>query len=87
MVSVIWVSANPPNLALADLGAAKANIFANLVPVVAALFSFLILKEAMPAVKVLGIGVVVAGLLMSQLGSVISRRSSRKRDFRHPPYS
>ncbi|MCA1746821.1 MAG: DMT family transporter, partial [Bacteroidales bacterium] len=39
---------------------------ANLVPVVAAIVSFFVLKEAMPFMKVLGIVVVLAGLMLSQ---------------------
>ncbi|MBN2698641.1 MAG: DMT family transporter [Bacteroidales bacterium] len=74
-------------IAMRELGAAKANIFANLVPVVAAYFSFLILKESMPLVKVLGIIIVILGLFMTQIEGMFNRRANRKRDFRHPPYS
>jgi drug/metabolite transporter (DMT)-like permease len=49
-----------------ELGASKANVFTNLVPVVAAIVSFFVLKEAMPLMKILGIVVVIAGLLLSQ---------------------
>lgn len=50
-----------------ELGATKANVYANLVPVVTAIVSFFLLKEAMPAIKVIGIGIVLLGLLLSQL--------------------
>lgn len=50
-----------------ELGASKANVFSNLVPVVTAIFSYFMLKEAMPLLKILGIIVVLAGLLLSQL--------------------
>ena len=49
-----------------ELGASKANVFTNLVPVVTAIVSFFVLKEAMPAMKILGIVVVLAGLMLSQ---------------------
>lgn len=52
-----------------ELGASKANIFANLVPVVAAITSFFVLKEAMPAMKILGIAVVLGGLMLSQMNA------------------
>jgi drug/metabolite transporter (DMT)-like permease len=52
-----------------ELGASKANIFANLVPVVAAITSFFVLKEAMPAMKIIGIAVVLGGLMLSQMNA------------------
>lgn len=61
-----------------ELGASKANVYANLVPVVAAILSFFILKEAMPAMKILGIVVVLSGLLLSQRSSTIQGTSSKK---------
>ena len=61
-----------------ELGAAKANVFANLVPVVTAVLSFFLLKEAMPVIKILGIVVVLAGLLLSQLSEQADRNGIRK---------
>lgn len=55
--------------AIRELGATKANVFANLVPVVTAIVSYFLLKEAMPALKIIGIVIVLAGLLLSQLTS------------------
>ena len=52
--------------AVREIGVSKANIFTNLIPVFAALFSYLILKEPMPLLKILGIVIVLAGLIMSQ---------------------
>lgn len=60
-----------------ELGASKANVFANLVPVVAAIVSFFVLKEAMPFMKVLGIVVVLAGLMLSQRAA--KERTNAKR--------
>lgn len=74
-------------IAMRELGAAKANIFANLVPVVTAFFSFQLLNEPMPFIKVSGIIIVILGLLMSQIGSMSVKRIRKKADFRHPPYS
>jgi len=74
-------------VAIRALGASKANFFANIVPVVAALVSFLLLNEPMPPVKVLGIGVTILGLLMSQVGRIRKRPVTGPPDFQHPPYS
>jgi drug/metabolite transporter (DMT)-like permease len=72
-------------MAIRELGAAKSNIFANLIPVVTAILSFFLLKEAMPLYKVLGIFIVIVGLLLSQISSLRVNRSSRKDPFRHIP--
>ncbi|MCF8227091.1 MAG: DMT family transporter [Bacteroidales bacterium] len=61
-----------------ELGASKANVFANLVPVVAAITSFLVLKEQMPALKIFGIIVVLGGLLLSQITNMRKRMNSIK---------
>lgn len=61
-----------------ELGASKANVYANLVPVVAAIVSFFVLKEAMPAMKIIGIMVVLSGLLLSQRSSTMQRTNARK---------
>lgn len=70
-----------------ELGAAKANIFVNLVPVVAAILSFFLLKEPMPVLKILGISVAIMGLLMSQVSGMKLKKSAKKNAFRHPTYS
>jgi len=72
-------------MAIRELGAAKSNIFANLIPVVAAILSFFLLKEAMPLLKILGIFIVILGLLLSQISSLRVNRNSRKDPFRHIP--
>jgi drug/metabolite transporter (DMT)-like permease len=71
--------------AIRELGAAKSNIFANLIPVVTAILSFFLLKEAMPLVKILGILVVILGLLLSQISSLRMTRIARRDPFRHIP--
>lgn len=49
------------------LGASKANVYSNLIPVFTALFSYLLAIEEMTAFKVIGIAVVILGLVLSQL--------------------
>ena len=72
-------------MAIRELGAAKSNIFANLIPVVTAILSFYLLKEAMPLLKIAGILIVILGLLLSQISSLRVNRLSRKDPFRHIP--
>jgi drug/metabolite transporter (DMT)-like permease len=55
------------NYSIKKLGAFKANIFTNIIPVLTAVMSFYILSEEMTFRKVTGIAVVLAGLLLSQL--------------------
>lgn len=57
-------------IGIRELGAARANIFGNLIPVVTAILSFILLKEAMPIQKILGIFIVILGLLLSQISSL-----------------
>lgn len=66
-----------------ELGASRANIFANLIPVFAAVFSFFILKEEMPALKITGIVIVVTGLVLSQIKSL---KIKNGRKAARPPY-
>ena len=70
-------------IGIRELGAARANVFANLVPVVAAVVSFFLLKEAMPLLKVLGIVTVVLGLLLSQISSLPVKSKWGKEGVRH----
>ncbi len=49
------------------LGAAKANTFTNLIPVVTAIFSFLFFGEEFGITKVIGIFAVITGLFISQI--------------------
>lgn len=65
-------------IGIRELGAARANIFGNLIPVVTAIVSFFLLKESMPLLKILGIVVVILGLLLSQVNSLRKRRKSGK---------
>jgi drug/metabolite transporter (DMT)-like permease len=74
-------------IAIRELGAARSNIFANLVPVVAAILSFFLLKESMQVIKVVGIFIVIVGLLMSQVSGIRAKRAARREAFTPPPYS
>ena len=53
--------------AFSKLGASRANVYSNLIPVFTAIFSYFIIHEALTANKIIGILVVVAGLVLSQL--------------------
>lgn len=66
-----------------ELGASRANIFANLIPVFAAIASFFILKEEMPGLKIIGIVIVITGLILSQIKSVKLRKDKKAV---RPPY-
>ncbi len=62
---------------LREIGVSKANVFANFIPVVTATAAFFILGETMDRVKICGIILVVAGLVMSQ--SVSSKVNKDKK--------
>ena len=49
------------------LGASRANVYSNLIPVFTAIFSYLLAIEDMTAFKIIGIAVVVFGLVLSQI--------------------
>jgi len=72
-------------IGIRELGAARANIFGNLIPVVAAIVSFFLLKEAMPLLKILGIFIVILGLFLSQVSSLKVKRNSGRESVRHIP--
>ena len=48
------------------LGISKTSTFTSLIPVITAIGAFLLGEEALPASKIGGIGIVVAGLILSQ---------------------
>ncbi len=49
------------------LGIVRTNVFVNLIPVFTAILSYFILKEQFGVMKMVGIAVVIAGLVFSQL--------------------
>ena len=53
--------------AFSKLGASRANVYSNLIPVFTAIFSYLLAIEDLTANKIVGIVVVVVGLVLSQL--------------------
>ncbi len=53
--------------AFSKLGASRANVYSNLIPVFTAIFSYFIIHEALTANKIIGILVVVVGLILSQI--------------------
>jgi drug/metabolite transporter (DMT)-like permease len=50
-----------------EIGISKTNLFTNLIPVFTAVFSFFVLGEVFETQKILGMLVVIAGVLMSQM--------------------
>lgn len=50
-----------------NLGIAKTNMFVNLIPVLTAIFSFFLLNEAFPVIKIIGIAIVISGLMFTQI--------------------
>ncbi len=52
------------------LGAVRANIFTNLIPVFTAAFSFIFLNEKLILQNILGIVLVIIGLILSQINSL-----------------
>ena len=55
--------------AFSKLGASRANVYSNLIPVFTAIFSYLLAIEEMTVFKIIGILVVVVGLVLSQMKS------------------
>ncbi len=53
--------------AFSKIGASRANVYSNLIPVFTGIFSFLLGIEAMSGNKIIGIVLVVVGLIFSQL--------------------
>jgi drug/metabolite transporter (DMT)-like permease len=50
-----------------NMGITRANVFSNCIPVFTALFSFLLLSENLTIQNIIGMGIVIAGLFMSQM--------------------
>ena len=53
--------------AFSKLGASRANVYSNLIPVFTAIFSYFIIHESLTINKIIGILVVVVGLVLSQM--------------------
>lgn len=50
-----------------EIGISRANIFTNFIPLITALFSFIVLDEKLDSLKLLGILVFILGIFMSQM--------------------
>lgn len=50
-----------------NMGITRANIFSNCIPVFTAIFSFILLGEKLSVRNLIGMGIVIAGLFMSQI--------------------
>lgn len=50
-----------------NMGITKANVFSNCIPVFTALFSFILMGDKLTFQNVAGMGIVIAGLFMSQI--------------------
>ena len=56
-------------IATKNLGVTRANVFTNFIPVVTAILSHFILKEALTTNNIIGMVVVIIGLLLTQIKS------------------
>lgn len=53
--------------AIKYLGISKSNLYTNLIPVIATVAAYFILKEDFTVIKAIGVGVVLLGVMLSQL--------------------
>ncbi len=53
------------------IGVSRANVFINLIPVFTAIFSYYLLSEQFNCKRITGVFIVIAGLILSQIGTVI----------------
>lgn len=60
-----------------QLGLSKAAVFTNLIPLITAFFSFILLDEVFTPIKIAGMLVVIFGLFLSQLGAKFFYPSNR----------
>ena len=49
------------------MGISKANVFTNCIPILTALFSFILLSDKLTFQNIIGMVIVIAGLFMSQM--------------------
>jgi len=56
------------------IGAARTNIFSNIIPVFTAVFAFFLLQESLSLQKVAGILIVIGGLFLAQVRSTFFKR-------------
>ena len=65
--------------AYSKLGASKANVYNNLIPVFTAIFSYFIIHESLTSQKIIGIVLVVFGLVLSQLKDLKQARLPKEK--------
>ena len=65
--------------AYSKLGASKANVYNNLIPVFTAIFSYFIIHESLTSQKIIGIILVVFGLVLSQLKDLKQARLPKEK--------
>ncbi len=70
--------------AVRSIGIARTAIFANMIPVVTAITSFLILGEALDLSKIIGMVVVICGLLMTQISRLRNRKKKQAAEYPVP---
>ena len=63
--------------AFSKLGASRANVYSNLIPVFTAIFSYLLAIESLTVNKIIGIVVVVVGLVLSQMKGKTALRQAQ----------
>lgn len=67
-------------VAVKNLGVNRANVWSNLIPVITAIASYFILDEYFSAQKVAGIAIVIAGVLITQINKIKTRRTWIKKE-------
>lgn len=76
LISVLILGLFPSTLSfiflsksIRSIGANKTNIFTNLVPVFSVFFAYFFLDELLNTAKIIGMGMVILGVITSQLGN------------------
>lgn len=54
-------------IGMREIGVTRTSLFSNLIPFFTAVFSFILLKESFTAVKIAGMVIVIAGVVLSQV--------------------
>jgi len=62
-----------------ELGISRTNIFSNLIPIFAAVFSYFMLSESFTFTKIAGMAIVIAGVLMGELHQVPGMKKKGQR--------
>jgi drug/metabolite transporter (DMT)-like permease len=65
-------------ISIKEIGVVKSNVLTNLIPIFTAIFSYFILAESFTLAKIIGMGVVMAGIIVSQYRSLYQRLKRNK---------